>query len=116
MKFHKSANASATLALKEMNNFDRYGIVETGNNGVITAFREKQFREWGLINGGVYLLNRERFLAKNLPEKFSFEKDYLERFVSENQYYGYKSDGYFIDIGIPEDFSRAQEDFKSIKL
>jgi len=66
----------------------------------------------GFINGGVYIINKKSFFDKNLPEKFSFEKDYLETFVGEGQFKSYGSDAYFIDIGIPEDYNKAQEDFK----
>ena len=52
MAFHKANNAAVTLALKEMQDFDRYGIVDTDEQGVITAFHEKQHRDTGLINGG----------------------------------------------------------------
>ena len=114
MKFHKSKNAETTLALKKMHQFDRYGIVNVDSNSIITSFEEKQFREEGLINGGVYFINREAFLKRNLPEKFSFEKDYLERFTSQKKFYGYNSDSYFIDIGIPVDYEKAQADFKTI--
>ncbi len=113
-KFHKANNASTTLALKKMHDFDRYGIVHTNPAGVITSFEEKKQRAEGLINGGIYIISREEFLAKNLPEKFSFEKDYLERFAGEQKFYGAEADNYFIDIGIPEDYARAQVDFKTL--
>lgn len=112
LKFHKGNNAATTLALKKMHQFDRYGIVNTDATGVITSFEEKQYREEGMINGGIYLINKEAFLAKKLPEKFSFEKDYLEQFTKEKKFYGFESDSYFIDIGIPEDYNRAQEELK----
>ena len=67
-----------------------------------------------MINGGIYFINRELFVAKNLPEKFSFEKDYLERFAGEKKFYGFESNSYFIDIGIPADYTSAQEDFKTL--
>ena len=114
LKFHKGNNATTTLALKKMHKFDRYGIVNTDTSGVITSFEEKQYREEGLINGGIYIINREAFLAKKLPEKFSFEKDYLEQFTKEKKFYGFESDSYFIDIGIPEDYNRSQEELKTI--
>jgi D-glycero-alpha-D-manno-heptose 1-phosphate guanylyltransferase len=113
-EFHTSNGAAATIALKEMHDFDRYGVVNIDTAGVITSFEEKQARKSGLINGGVYIINRAAFLGKNLPDKFSFEQDYLEKFLNEKKFYGYKSDGYFIDIGIPADYSRAQEDFKTM--
>lgn len=114
MAFHSHMKADTSLALKEMKDFDRYGVVKLDNRYVITQFEEKQQRESGLINGGVYIINRKAFLDKGLPEKFSFEKDYLEALVSEGKFYGYKNDGYFIDIGVPQDYEQAQEDFKRI--
>jgi len=114
LDFHTKNKAAATLALKSMHNFDRYGVVNTNAQGIITSFEEKKFRERGMINGGIYMLNKEAFLGKQLPEKFSFEKEYLERFAGEKKFYGFESTGYFIDIGIPEDYSRAQEELKTI--
>ncbi len=114
IKSHRSNKAETTLALKEMKNFDRYGVVNTNQSGLITSFEEKQHRESGTINGGIYVISRESFLKRGLPEKFSFEKDYLEKFLGAKKFFGYKSDAYFIDIGIPEDYNKAQEDFKTI--
>ena len=108
MAFHDMCGAHCTLALKPMRNFDRYGLVDVQKDYSISAFREKQFCEEGLINGGVYILNAKKFLAEDLPQKFSFEKDYLEKFVGQRRFFGYVQDEYFIDIGIPEDYARAQ--------
>ena len=114
LKFHAERNAATTLALKKMHKFDRYGIVNTNAKGVITSFEEKQYREEGLINGGIYIINKEAFLAKKLPERFSFEKEYLEQFTKEQKFYGFESEGYFIDIGVPDDYARAQEELGRI--
>ena len=108
--FHVQHNSDCTLCLKPMNSFDRYGAVELDNDHLIISFKEKHFYENGLINGGVYALKTEAFLNKYLPEKFSFEKDYLERFVDERKIYGLIQNEYFIDIGIPEDYEKAQEE------
>ena len=114
--YHQQLNgeSEATLALKYMENFERYGTVTTDREKRITAFKEKQPMESGWINGGVYLVNRTAFLAKNFPEKFSFEKDYLEAFITERRLFGFESGEYFIDIGVPEDYDKAQTDFKSL--
>ena len=114
MKAHRSSEAQATLALKKMQKFDRYGVVHTNDAGIITSFEEKQYKEEGLINGGVYIIDREAFIGRQLPNKFSFEKDYLEKFVKEKRFYGYTSEDYFIDIGIPVDYDNAQEHFKTL--
>lgn len=108
--FHQSNNALLTVALKRMEKFDRYGTVELGAEGRITGFLEKKYLDEGLINGGVYCLNKQIF-HPSLPEVFSFEKEILEKEIVNRKIYGLISEGYFIDIGIPEDFSRAQHDF-----
>jgi D-glycero-alpha-D-manno-heptose 1-phosphate guanylyltransferase len=100
--------SNLTIALKEMRNFDRYGTVVTSDQKII-SFREKKFCEKGLINGGIYLINK-KWLKENSPSKiFSFEKDLLEKKISDNITF-YISDGYFIDIGIPEDYLRAERE------
>ncbi|EKR0594077.1 nucleotidyltransferase family protein [Campylobacter jejuni] len=91
------------IALKQMQNFDRYGTVNVDEQGIVTSFEEKVFKKQGLINGGIYLLKKDIFDEFSLEKKFSFEE-----FLQEN----YKSlkiqtqifDDYFIDIGIPEDY------------
>ena len=109
---HMTTDSECTLALRAMKNFDRYGLVEVDEKGKIISFREKQFYNDGLINGGVYLLNKNKFLNRSLGEKFSFEKDYLEKFCDEGKFYGSVQAGYFVDIGIPEDYQKAQTDLK----
>jgi len=108
--FHSGKKAACTLCLKPMQNFDRYGVVELNEDDSVKSFKEKNFYEKGLINGGVYALNTDEFLKQNLPGKFSFEKDYLEKNVQQ-QLYGLIQDKYFIDIGIPEDYEKAQREF-----
>jgi len=113
---HKENKADCTMLLKPMNNFDRYGAVELNEDGTIKDFKEKHFFNRGDINAGVYVLNVENFLAKDLPKTFSFEKDYLEKFYPSKKIFGIIGDAYFIDIGIPEDFQRAQEELKQLPL
>jgi D-glycero-alpha-D-manno-heptose 1-phosphate guanylyltransferase len=112
--FHKTTEAACTLALKPMHYFDRYGVVELNEDHSVKTFKEKQYYTTGLINGGIYALNVQDFLNENLPEKFSFEKDYLEKKVSSRnkipKIFGLVQDGYFIDIGIPEDYEKAQKE------
>jgi D-glycero-alpha-D-manno-heptose 1-phosphate guanylyltransferase len=114
--FHLDKDGDCTLSLKPMKNFDRYGAVELEKDGAVVNFKEKQFYPAGLINGGVYVLNVERFLSENLPGKFSFEKDYLEKLYTQRRFFGLADEGYFIDIGIPEDYDRAQKELMHPRL
>jgi D-glycero-alpha-D-manno-heptose 1-phosphate guanylyltransferase len=106
---HELRKAACTLALKPMKSFDRYGVVDIDRQ-VITGFSEKKYHESGLINGGVYALSTGPFLQKSFPDVFSFEKDYLEKEYPKENILGMVSDAYFIDIGIPDDYQRAQDE------
>lgn len=110
MEFHETVSAACTLTLKYMVDFDRYGVVELNEDRSVKKFSEKQWYKKGLINGGMYILEPVSFLAENLPEKFSFEKDYLEKYYDKRKIFGITDTGYFIDIGIPSDYSKAQID------
>ncbi len=97
-----------SLALKEMKAFDRYGTVETDDDKII-KFQEKKYTDVGLINAGVYCIEKD--YIKNLfdaGEKFSFEKDVLEKNVDNTDMGYHVTKGDFIDIGIPEDYFDAQ--------
>lgn len=109
---HTKNNSACSLALKPMQNFERYGAVTVNESKIITAFTEKKYMEKGLINGGVYLINRNSFNQLNLPQKFSFEKDFLNKYLHILTMIGVQDNGYFIDIGIPEDFKKANEEIK----
>lgn len=108
--FHTRNMAECTLLLKPMKDFDRYGVVETNGDKLVSSFKEKQYYPSGNINAGVYILNAGKFLDEEFPDKFSFEKDYLEKFYNQRRVYGLVQDKYFIDIGIPEDYNRAQQE------
>jgi len=113
-RFHETNNADCTIALKEMQNFDRYGAVELNKDHSISAFKEKQFCTSGFINGCVYALAVSGLLTANYPEVFSFEKEWLEKNTGVKKIFGVINNDYFIDIGIPEDYLRFQEDYKKI--
>ncbi|MFM2376776.1 MAG: D-glycero-alpha-D-manno-heptose 1-phosphate guanylyltransferase [Bacteroidota bacterium] len=102
--------ALVSVALKEMRDFDRYGTVEVYKNHRIKAFHEKKPMGEGLINAGIYVIDRDLWGMVDVPEQFSFEKDILERHVQRLRFMGCQQEGYFIDIGIPEDYARANRD------
>ncbi|GGB06452.1 nucleotidyltransferase family protein [Puia dinghuensis] len=112
--FHYEHKADCSLCLKPMRDFDRFGVVERDGQQQVRHFREKQYYAEGLINGGVYALDKEKFLQENLPPVFSFEKDYLEKVLDTRRVYGLVQDTYFIDIGIPEDYQRVQHEVNQL--
>ena len=109
-----SFSAPVTLALKPMRDFDRYGAVDW-NGDLVTGFHEKQPCAEGLINGGIYAVDRSQLDIALYPKKFSFEKDLLEPLAGYGLVAGEVQDGYFIDIGIPEDYARAQRELPELQ-
>lgn len=100
------APVQAIVAVKRMHDFKRYGTVDVGVDGAITAFHEKEPCVEGLINAGIYLVRREALDA--MPERFSLESDWFEKVVECGALRAVECDGEFIDIGVPEDYERAQ--------
>jgi D-glycero-alpha-D-manno-heptose 1-phosphate guanylyltransferase len=114
---HEEYLSECSLSLRNISNASRYGTIKLGELDMIRSFQEKTGNDKpGLINAGVYLLEREVFMEETKGKTaFSIEKDFFEKKVNKLKLYGFTYEGYFIDIGIPEDFKRAQHDFKEFK-
>jgi len=105
--FHFHKKSAITLSVKEVQQTDRYGTLDL-EHGRVIRFNEKRKVEKALINGGVYAVSKNVFEDDNLEKKFSFEKDILEKKTADLPIYALPFDGYFIDIGIPSDYQKAQ--------
>lgn len=108
LEFHRAQGSVLTMAVRPEKHFDRYGsVVIEGNR--IKRFEEKSFKEFGYINGGVYLVNTGILeYLEQLDNNFSFEGDFLQKNIDTLNCSAFISSGYFIDIGIPEDYERAR--------
>ena len=86
----------------------------------ITAFLtslgvdEKKYCEKGLINGGIYIINTLEPIFDRLSQRFSFETRVLQPQCLLGKLYGVVQNGYFIDIGIPEDYDKANAEFSDL--
>jgi D-glycero-alpha-D-manno-heptose 1-phosphate guanylyltransferase len=115
--FHFSKQTELSVALREVDDVSRYGAVCISENSKIIDFKEKNeaFGK-GLINGGIYAINKLLLSDFVLNEKFSFEKDVMEKFCGQLDFYGLAFNSYFIDIGVPEDYYRAQIEFPQLNF
>jgi NDP-sugar pyrophosphorylase family protein len=133
-ELHARRAAEATIALAHVPDTSRYGSIAVNEQGWVTSFSEKSTeRKAGFINGGVYLFEpsvmdrvvidrgaKDR-VAKDRVAKDRLAKDRsvsLEREVLPAQLtrglLAFKSDGYFIDIGVPQDLARAQSELGAV--
>jgi len=95
------------VALRAIDVTDRYGTC-TVENGQIISFAASSTQGPALINGGVYVLPRRLFDPFDLPEKFSFESAFMERYLRQLGPRAVISNGAFIDIGVPAFYEAAQ--------
>jgi D,D-heptose 1,7-bisphosphate phosphatase len=101
-----AGRAVATLGLRRLDDASRYGVVET-DNGAVRRFLDRPERGGpGDVNSGVYLLSREIVTA--LRPQCSLERDILPALADAGRLRAHRAAGGFIDIGVPEDFARAQ--------
>jgi len=109
---HGLARAKLTMALVEVADTGRFGRVRTSPGGNILGFEEKSGSGPGLVNAGVYVLEKQ-VLAAIGPGPCSFERDALPRLLGDRTL-GVPTPGLFVDIGLPDDYQRlvaAPEEF-----
>ena len=104
----RARGASLGIALAKVGDVGRYGGVEI-DGGRVTAFVEKGGCGPGLINAGSYFLTAAGIAG--LPDEdgaYSFENRVLMPGVMRGQVVAFHDTGDFIDIGVPDDYARAQ--------
>ncbi len=108
--------ADVAIALRAVEDASRYGSVECNTEGQIVSFNEKSsVQQPGLINGGIYLIASRYFRKNDFPETFSLEKDFFGTHYKQDYFLGQVFNDYFLDIGIPEDYLRAQHEIGGSK-
>lgn len=107
---HSGQAVSMSVAVCEVPDVRRYGALKLAN-GRIEAFLEKGPGGPGVINAGTYICSRELLDLIPATGASSFERQLLEPRVGEIRPAAFLSDGLFIDIGVPEDYARAQHLF-----
>ena len=108
LELFTAKDADLVIVLQAVADVARYGSVALNQDGRVTEFIEKGTRAGpGLINAGVYLLRKQ--IVRDLPagSAISLEREVFPRLLDRGVY-GLVCTGLFIDIGIPDDFNRAQ--------
>jgi len=113
-ELHARRAAEATIALAHVPDTSRYGSIEVNEQGWVTSFSEKSTeREPGFINGGVYLFEPSVMDRVVKDRSVSLEREALPAQLTRGLL-AFKSDGYFIDIGVPQDLARAQSELGAV--
>lgn len=114
LTWHRRKQAWGTLVLAQVAQVGRYGQVQTDAEGRIEKFCEKGAAEGpGWINSGIYWFERTALAKFTAGQPLSLERDVLAAWVGQGLY-GYAQKGPFLDIGIPEDYARAEHFFATL--
>lgn len=96
---------------RHVDDVSRYGqFLYEGNK--ILRYLEKKGHGPGYINGGLYVLGKDTLQSFHADHNFSIESDYFSKFSENNSATIIFSSGYFIDIGLPESYQRAQKELQ----
>jgi len=113
-------SVTGRMLLRALPDASRFGVVSLGGDR-ITGFRERpaagspvpgQVGTAGVINAGIYLFNRR--LIDALSPDCSLESDVMPRLAAAGALRGTVAGGYFRDIGVPDDFARAQTEIPAL--
>ena len=123
LRHHERQAAPLTIAVTHCANVARYGgvVIESNTEGEggqsgdglrVTGFQEKGPTSAspvaGMINAGAYAMRKDLRWPADLPQKFSFETDFLAVRIGSLTPAAFPVTGFFLDIGVPEDLDRAQ--------
>ena len=91
-----------------------FGVVKPDENGLLRAFEEKPKIPY-LVSMGIYCLSRQ--VVDLIPRNTSFGFDQLIlRMLAENQKVHIETHaGYWLDIGRPDDYQQAIDDWPRLK-
>jgi len=114
VSFHRRKKALASIGAITVHSIGDYGNIQTGRGGRITAFTEKSAGGRGLVNGGIYLLQKQVWRMIPGGGALSLEKETFPRLAEDGRCYAYRAAGYFLDIGTPERLDRARAELPSV--
>jgi D,D-heptose 1,7-bisphosphate phosphatase len=101
-------STAGAIAVRPLPDASRYGVVEI-ENGRLTRFRGRPEDSGnGLVSAGVYVFRRA--LIDRLDSRCSLEEDVFPVLAHERKLLAVPGEGYFIDIGVPDAYSRAQRE------
>jgi NDP-sugar pyrophosphorylase family protein len=113
VNYHKRNNAIATIALNKREVYIDFGVVELDDSNSIAGYIEKPKIDY-LVSMGVYVFD-PRVLEYIRPNEYLDFPDLIKKLISIGEIVkGYIYDGYWLDIGRPDDYERANREIDKI--
>lgn len=114
-KTYKSSDADMVVAATPYHVDVPYAVLETDDNHEVKSLKEKP-RYTYFSNAGIYMMKKK--LLEMIPRNEFYDiTDLMDKVLEMNlKLVTYSINGYWLDIGKPEDYKKAQEDIKHIKM
>jgi D,D-heptose 1,7-bisphosphate phosphatase len=96
------------MLVRPVENASRYGVVELANDRVTAFLASASGEQPGLINAGIYAFDRSVLDA--VGSVCSLEQEILPRLAADGVLGATRADGYFVDIGVPDDLAKADRE------
>lgn len=112
--FHKKNGKIFSISSYDRSEISEYGVLHLNDNNVLTGFIEKP-KYYYTVSMGIYMAKRE--VLNHIPENiaYGFDKLMLDLLSKKQDVIIHKHDGYWLDIGRPDDYAQAVEDLETIK-
>ena len=113
IKSHEKSGAIATISLKKKNVPIDFGVVELNEDSNIVGYSEKPQLEY-VVSMGIYAFS-PRIFEFIKPNEYLDIPDLILRLISAGEKVnGYVYDGYWLDIGRPDDYEKANTDVDNV--
>jgi len=114
VRFHYENRAIATIGTKRRTETVQFGVVESAPGGQITQYKEKPSLDY-TVSMGIYVFSPT--VREYIPrsQKFDFPDLVQRLIVNKQKVLAYESDAYWMDIGRPDDYQRANDDFPEMQ-
>lgn len=112
--YHTSHNHIFTISSYRRNQKIEYGVLEINENNKLFGFREKPLAQYE-VSMGIYMANKKalEYIPEGTP--YGFDQLMLNLIRNNNPASVYRFDGYWLDIGRPDDYLQAIEEFEALK-
>jgi NDP-sugar pyrophosphorylase family protein len=114
LKGHVDAQGLFTISSYRREQAIDYGILETNGNGRLVGFREKPIAEYE-VSMGVYAVSRRAIDAVPADRLYGFDDLMLDLIAAKQAVTVRPFDGYWLDIGRPDDYEQAIAEFDTMR-
>ncbi len=109
---HVAENRLFTIAASRRTQTTDYGVLHTDGEALLTGFEEKPVSQY-LVSMGLYIVSKAIVDFIPAGRKYGFDELMLDLLAKSKPVHVHTHEGYWLDIGRPDDYMKAIDDFES---